>query len=171
MDAPIDDSAPPPDTPEDLDSPLAHFRSGLVQLLSCDLSTNWRRFEEILDDIISEARDHLKLPLPSARPPPSSPISASDPRAIQRLYRRNRRRAMRLITEGESQKCPLDRTSVFDHFSSQASPYLIDSSVFTPPDCLPPELDLSNFTPSEVASRLHACENTAPGPDRLTYQH
>ncbi|KFM74131.1 hypothetical protein X975_08840, partial [Stegodyphus mimosarum] len=118
------------------------FKPRLLSILREGPLPHWREFEECLADIISFAQDHLKLPpRASATAPSSTPQVATDPKSIQRLYRRNRRRAVRLIVQGDSPRCPLDCLTVYDHFTSTEPPRFTDASLFADVSPAPTEVD------------------------------
>nr|XP_054921181.1 uncharacterized protein LOC129381934 [Dermacentor andersoni] len=79
--------------------------------------------------------------------------------------------AVRLITEGPSQLCPIDPHALQDHCSNLWSPTTVDTSILWSRLPATEELDLCPFSPEEVAAKLRKCESTAPGEDRLTYHH
>nr|XP_050024816.1 uncharacterized protein LOC126519243 [Dermacentor andersoni] len=114
----------------------------------------WARFENILDRAIAAATKHLRLPVRDSRQP-----------------RRNRRRAVRLITEGPSQLCPIDPHALQDHYSNLWSPTTVDTSILRSRLSATEDLGLCPFSPEEVAAKLRKCESTAPGEDCLTYHH
>ncbi|XP_070385020.1 uncharacterized protein [Dermacentor albipictus] len=131
----------------------------------------WARFENILDRAIAAATKHLRLPVGDSRQSRRREVNPDNPQQIQTLYRRNRRRAVRLITEGPSQLCPIDPHALQDHYSNLWSPTPVDTSILRSRLPATEELDLCPFTPEEVAAKLRKCESTAPGEDRLTYHH
>lgn len=89
---------------------------------------------------------------------------------MQRLYRRNRRRAAREALKIPSLQCNVPADSLKEKFFKE-NDNLYDPSIFTTcsTEIEPPNTSL--FTPIEIQSKLGKCKNTAPGPDRLTYQH
>ncbi|XP_070385103.1 uncharacterized protein [Dermacentor albipictus] len=131
----------------------------------------WARFENILDRAIAAATKHLRLPVGDSRQSRRREVNPDNPQLIQTLYRRNRRRAVRLITKGPSQQCPIDPHALQDHYSNLWSPTTMDTSILRSRLPATEELDLCPFSPEEVAAKLRKCESTAPGEDRLTYHH
>ncbi|GIY48211.1 c2H2-type domain-containing protein [Caerostris darwini] len=105
-------------------------------------------------------------------PDESTAINIDDPATCQRLYTRNRRRAVREIVGNVGERCKIPLDNLAQHFSDCWSGGASDPSFFESissegrVDVLEPEL-----TPTEVWSILKKAENTAPGPDRLTYHH
>lgn len=89
---------------------------------------------------------------------------------MQWLYRRNRKKALRVITDDTSKSCDVPREDLIKHFFEKESP-TVDLSVY---DNLPACANTPAthpFTASEVRIKMKSCDNTAPGPDRLTYSH
>ncbi|XP_070382703.1 uncharacterized protein [Dermacentor albipictus] len=130
----------------------------------------WALFENILDRAIAAATKHLRLRVAYSRQLEMREVNPDNPQQIQTLYERNRRRAVRLITEGPSQLCPIDPNAMQDHYSNLWSPTTVDTSILWSRLPATEELDLCPFSP-EVAAKLRKCESTAPGEDRLTYHH
>ena len=93
-----------------------------------------------------------------------------NPRFIQRLYRRNRRRAVRLIMNDSQPQCELEPTTLAKHFFPDGS-LSPDPGIFNVLEKAADPVDLSHFSPEEVWAKLSKSENTAPGPDRLTFFH
>ncbi|GIY55746.1 retrovirus-related Pol polyprotein from type-2 retrotransposable element R2DM [Caerostris darwini] len=95
-----------------------------------------------------------------------------DPATCQRLYTRNRRRAVREITGNSGNRCKIPLDGLVQHFSNCWSAGDSDLSLFGPlsSEGRVPDLD-TDFSPPEVWDILKKAENTAPGPDRLTYFH
>ncbi|XP_064462368.1 uncharacterized protein LOC135372839 [Ornithodoros turicata] len=133
---------------------------------------SWGRFERLLEDATAAVTEYVKLPpLREADEGARRTINPEDPRAIQSLYRRNRRQAVRLIVQGAPTRCSIEAAEVERHFSR------VWSASSTPDlaACQRPraeeQVDLSPFSPEEVRRKATRCENTAPGSDRLTYRH
>jgi hypothetical protein len=93
---------------------------------------------------------------------------------IQRLYRLNSKKAMRLIRGEASPYCTIPATDIESHFRecySRRDGALGDHPA---PDCMPPPQTrppplLQEITPELVKRALSKAKNTAPGPDRITY--
>jgi hypothetical protein len=105
----------------------------------------------------------------STRPRPNP----EDPKWIQKMYKRNRRKAIRTVLGEEGKRCEIDKEIVETHFTRTAARKPCDVRIYeniqTPEDrnCVP----TSRITPEDVAKRLSKCENTAPGEDRITCKH
>nr|XP_054921325.1 uncharacterized protein LOC129382025 [Dermacentor andersoni] len=156
------------------DGVLAKHAQQLRQLQREPISdAGWEQFTGILDDAIQVVCEAVKLPVASANRKPRRPLNPENAQQIQTLYRRNRRRAVRLIVEGESQLYPIPLDELEEHFSEAWGPREADTALLLSKvkrsDMA--EVSLAQFTDGEVVSRLRKSENTAPGSDRLTYQH
>ncbi|KAG8175812.1 hypothetical protein JTE90_013363 [Oedothorax gibbosus] len=176
----IDYDVPPshqtPSPPRDDDSsPLDDFTSPLGAFLSSNFTFDdvlWSEFEDLLGELTTRIAELVKLPPirdDSGKPPPT-PIDAGDHRTIQRLYKRNRRRAIRLITEGEGSRCHLESHVILQHFEEVFKPSTFDPAVF-PQATGRSTVPMDPFTPDEVKARLYRFENSAPVPDRISYAH
>ncbi|CAN7979393.1 unnamed protein product, partial [Ixodes persulcatus] len=157
---------------EDDSSVLSEHTKKLRRLLtSAPNADNWAEFGSILDDAISVVATTVKLPAATAEGRPRREVNPQNAQQIQSLYRRNRRRAVRLIAEGPSTLCPIPPDELVAYFTTVWAPKEADTTLLTRRMPAPGELSLAAFTEDEVAARLRRCENTAPGGDRLTYHH
>ncbi|GIY63744.1 retrovirus-related Pol polyprotein from type-1 retrotransposable element R2, partial [Caerostris darwini] len=155
--------------------PISHFLEQLDAFLADQVPTDaFNSFENLVDEIVQTAVSHL---FPDGPPPSgsgSSPvkINMDDPATCQRLYTRNRRRAVREITGISGNRCKIPLDSLVQHFSNCWSAGDSDLSLFGPlsSEGRVPVLD-TDFSPPEVWDILKKPENTAPGADRLTYFH
>ncbi|KAG8174129.1 hypothetical protein JTE90_028359 [Oedothorax gibbosus] len=134
----------------------------------------WSAFENAMSDVTLAFATNAGLPPINDQPSAFTPnhIDASNCRVIQRLYRKNRRRAIRLIVEGESTRCHIPAEEIHAHFREVFEKRDFDRSVLM--NVFPtnhPEVDTNPFSPAEIRSRLHRFENSAPGPDRLSYEN
>ncbi|KAK8770417.1 hypothetical protein V5799_013119 [Amblyomma americanum] len=127
--------------------------------------------EGVLQEAIAEVAKEVKLPPAPAGGKPRQPVNHENAQQIQRLYRRNRRRAVRLIVEGEPSLCPVPLQDIQDHFTATWGPKEVDATILLDKTSYiePAEFPLDEFT--EVLRKLRKCENSAPGDDRITYQH
>ncbi|XP_026477743.1 uncharacterized protein LOC113383708 [Ctenocephalides felis] len=94
---------------------------------------------------------------------------------LQKLYRRNRKRAYRQVTEENSNgRCVINTEQLFQHFLAT---YGETGHVTTDIPEVVPTLEaatcdnplISRFTPDEIWKRLNRCKDTAPGPDGIRY--
>ncbi|KAL1465986.1 hypothetical protein MTO96_043013 [Rhipicephalus appendiculatus] len=89
----------------------------------------WARFETILDRAEVAIVEHLRLPNRGSRQtPPRREINPHNAAQIQALYRRNQRRAVRLIADGLSQHCPIDPGTLHDYNTRLWSPETVDTT-------------------------------------------
>ncbi|KAG8175000.1 hypothetical protein JTE90_014335 [Oedothorax gibbosus] len=86
-------------SPDDFSSPLNALLSGGPRIDE----DQWSAFEELLGEITTRIGEFAHLPPPRDDTGGHQPakIDANDNRSIQHLYKRDRRRAIRLITEGD----------------------------------------------------------------------
>lgn len=133
----------------------------------------FEEFCSVLEDFMKSCKDHLGFKEYNDDEKRRRPkdIDVEDPTTIQKVYRNNRRKALRLIYGDDSQFCDLDPEVVADHFCTQAADAPSDTNFMK--ECKPANesMDTSWFTRREVSRKLKACESTAPGPDGLTYNH
>ena len=132
---------------------------------------SFEAFVAAVGDFTREVKNHLGLRErkdASGRPPRK--IDVENPKKLQKLYKLNRRKALRLIYGDESEFCGLDPDRVADHFDVEGMAEPIDllhkkfyKKAATPTNCNP-------FSRSEVRNRLRSCENSSPGPDGISYK-
>ncbi|KAA0189975.1 hypothetical protein HAZT_HAZT008687 [Hyalella azteca] len=134
---------------------------------------NWDEFELLLEDITTAVKTHQKIRPPSeeTRNFRTDPL---DCKSIQQLYRRNRRRAVRLILDGESERCQIQDATVIAHYSEifrekQFDARRIEALPSPPPGRQP--ATMVPFQENEILERLRKAENTSPGSDGITYKH
>lgn len=102
---------------------------------------------------------------------PAKVISADDPKEIQKLHRKNRRKALRIMYNEQSDFRDLDPEVVANHYDTDTIAQPEDTSFMKEIDPAAHTMNVETFTQREVSKRLRACENTAPGPDGITYNH
>ncbi|KAL1415312.1 hypothetical protein MTO96_029583 [Rhipicephalus appendiculatus] len=122
------------------------------------------------EQAVTLAAETVRLP-PTSSTRASRPINPDNAADIQRLYRRNRRRAIRLVVEGPSRSCDIPLQDLQDHWASTWAERAADTALLFERPVAPQPVDTSRFTAEEVLARLRKAENTAPGSDRLTYRH
>ncbi|GFS73823.1 c2H2-type domain-containing protein, partial [Nephila pilipes] len=157
---------------------LDSFLDPLEALLEVDdLEEAQRSFDSITNDITIVIQNHFNLSPRSNFKKNSSTSSTRnntiDPlnaQMIQKQYRWNRRRCIRNLTNPSSSTCQIKKEILTDHFTKTwASPESEFSFPSKSPPSLPPVID--PLSPEAIISCLQSCENSAPGPDRLSYQH
>ncbi|GBN04875.1 Retrovirus-related Pol polyprotein from type-1 retrotransposable element R2 [Araneus ventricosus] len=122
------------------------------------------------DQAIAEISSALLPPLrPSVsrnEPPRFDPLDAKE---VQRLYKRNRPKAIREISGKSGERCSLPADQLESYFSEAWDSQHVVANFF-PTDtsgrgCV---LD-SPFNVKEIINKLKSAENTSAGPDRLCY--
>ena len=168
-----DNNEPPQNNDEESSQPsdfaLEEFIEPLEQIRR---NTNWQEFEALLENITAKVQQHQRIRMDP--PAHQGPINVEDSKVIQRLYKNNRRRAVRMILDGESERCLIPHDEIKRHFedSFQAQPF--DLNGLNHVQDSPEERNNAPATPflqSEIKSRLNKSENTSPGEDRITYRH
>ncbi|KAH8027043.1 hypothetical protein HPB51_001910 [Rhipicephalus microplus] len=96
---------------------------GLLRALVREMSSNNSRTqcERIWVQAVTLASEAVRLPALSSAVSPRPPINPSNVVSIQRLYHRNRRRAVRLVLEGPSRPCTVPLTELQDYWASACS--------------------------------------------------
>ncbi|XP_035229972.1 uncharacterized protein LOC118201921 [Stegodyphus dumicola] len=154
-------------------SALSCFLPILDNILNSEVTNDsWDLFQNTLNEIIGFAQGECRLQS-SVPTPQRAPVNIDDATALQKLYRRNRRRAARLIMSGNSRNCEIPLSRLEEHFSHTRTDRTFNNSILnsrSPPQISSP-INMEPFTEAEVITRLRRFENTAPGPDRLTYNH
>lgn len=159
-------------------SQIHEFLPEINEILRAGTSDdNWLRFQGIMQRITDKVREIVKIPVHQGTQRRHITIDPEDPATIQKLYRRNRRKAVRLILGEEGKRCDIDKDTVTAFFRESSGRKDCDLSMYTPQH---QEIDdtqgrpgvaTNRVTPNEVMIRLRRCENTAPGDDRITYKH
>lgn len=155
--------------PDDL-PPSHKFVIQLKTILHNYTDEKWPEFEALVEEISEDLKTCAKIP---KDPPASFTIKntdTNDPTAMQRLYRRNRRRAMRLIQGEKSQPCNIPTDMLRDKFYGirQNTP---DLTIYDSVKKAQRPIPMNNFNKAEVKRKLMQAENTAAGPDRIAYNH
>lgn len=157
-------NVPDPDSP----SPSSEYIEAFSAFVESGVT--WPDFEHKYNEFVKFAQDHVNIRIPNNGQSRLPPPNHRDPKVIQKLYRSNRRRAIRLITTDDTPRCSLPISDIMAHFCNDnlteppADFYNHPTPADSPPQCEP-------FTPAEVWERLRSAENTSPGSDRLTYNH
>ncbi|KAH7973272.1 hypothetical protein HPB52_023337 [Rhipicephalus sanguineus] len=84
---------------------------------------------------------------PNRTPRPVNPANAAD---IQRLYCRNRRRAVRLVLEGPSRSCTIPLQDLREHWGTTWSARTADTDLLFRRVSAPDAVDTAAFTPDEA---------------------
>jgi hypothetical protein len=93
-------------------SKIHEFLPALNDILRSGTSEeNWERFQQLIREITDKVRTVVKIPVynnnsnNNTRPKPNP----EDPKRIQKLYKRNRRKAIRIILGEEGRRCEIDK--------------------------------------------------------------
>ncbi|GIY44823.1 retrovirus-related Pol polyprotein from type-1 retrotransposable element R2 [Caerostris darwini] len=153
--------------------PLDHYLEPLEHILTSDPSDDsFQLLGEICDQIIVEGKSFLSIKDPASSVRSSQPgLDIQDPQTCQKLYRRNRRRAVREIVDSNCHRCDIPLQTLAQHFSDVwqgGGPY---HSIYHHADEGRVDVIDQEFSSSEIVRALRSSENTAPGPDRLTNHH
>ncbi|GFT37154.1 transposon TX1 uncharacterized 149 kDa protein, partial [Nephila pilipes] len=137
-----------------------------------DLEEAAGQFQNLMISLTKAMQDHFHLSPPSgiAKKGQVKPFDGQNAQKVQRLYRWNRRRCIRNLINSNSSRCPASQENIHSYFQNcwSAPNRNFSLPIASPPD-LPSIVDV--LSPEAVSSCLHGCENSAPGPDLLTYQH
>ncbi|GBN25199.1 Retrovirus-related Pol polyprotein from type-1 retrotransposable element R2 [Araneus ventricosus] len=156
---------------------LRRFRS----MEQADLTEeHFHAFEELVDQYCTDTRAAIVKQFSSSRTvilnsDNSDPITHSSPAddapTIQRMYRRNKKRAVREISGQQGEKCTVDPARIHAHFSATWSPGTSDREYY--PECDEHRVEVLDrpLTIAEVSRKLRSADNTSPGPDKITYNH
>ncbi|GFS90445.1 retrovirus-related Pol polyprotein from type-2 retrotransposable element R2DM, partial [Nephila pilipes] len=157
---------------------LDSFAEPLDALIEVDdIDDAFPKFEKLLADLSSVIQEHFHLTKTnssqSKKPAASVASKAFDPQnaqAVQKLYKWNRRRCIRNIVNPNFSRCPAPKENIFSHFKNSWAPPKSNYNLPLSPNLdLPPVIDF--MSPETIASSLQGCENSAPGPDLITYHH
>lgn len=138
-------------------------------MLNSDPLPSRDSFNELLQEFIKFSQTHVNLRDP-VLVSEYTQINAANPKYIQALYRRKRRRVVRKIMGGKTRMCTEDLNELVDHFLNAQQPEF-NLNIYDDWESATSPLEIEKFTPTEVLSRLAKATNTSPGLDRLTYDH
>ncbi|GBN32992.1 Retrovirus-related Pol polyprotein from type-1 retrotransposable element R2 [Araneus ventricosus] len=173
----------PPLSPDDEEEGLlAPFTRDLEKLLESDPSADaFSYFCTTIDMALAEVYSASATGPPSAAVASYGSSSGSssqrreidilDPKTVQTLYNKNRPRAIREITKKSGRFCDIPPATVEEYFRQAWQPNQAEEGFFPPSNISRVDVLDSPFTPSEVSKKLKKAENTAAGPDRITYMH
>jgi len=163
----------PPEEELDIDYPLKDLKPILDGVFNSPISNeNWTEFEEMLEKMIETVRIKAKIPEPKpklAKMTNKKP-NTQDAKFIQKLYKVNRRKAVRLITDPTPSYCQIPKDQVEHHFRKLCEARRTSDDIFTNPPAHRPKLNIKRFGTEEVEKALRNAENTAPGEDRICYR-
>lgn len=124
------------------------FTIRFQEMLRSDPLPSWESFLSLLDKYISFVQKtvHVDTPAPSVIHKQDSP---DNPKFIQSLYRRNRRRAVRNVIGENTTPCPLNPQELSAHFYP-LNPADYDTSIYNNWSPASTPFDLEYFSPSEI---------------------
>ncbi|GBN09067.1 Retrovirus-related Pol polyprotein from type-1 retrotransposable element R2 [Araneus ventricosus] len=165
---------PPPTGEDGNDSYLKPFTDSILTLLSEEATDdNFHLFCEFVGNAIEEVRKNEVSPPPASSSQRGRPtrIDPKEPKLIQPLFKKNRKRAVRLITGNEGDFCKINPSILQPYFTTAWEHSTYSGGVYVPStENRSPVLE-SPFTVGEIGKKLKEAENTSAGPDRLTYYH
>ncbi|GFR10190.1 retrovirus-related Pol polyprotein from type-1 retrotransposable element R2 [Trichonephila clavata] len=149
------------------------FIEALDTLLEVDeISERFSHFENLVQNISETVQQHFNLvrPQPNSSLPLNKGADLNNPQVVQRGYRWNRRKCIRHITQANASRCPISRDAIFTHFQQvwRASPVQLQPNPVDAPT-RPPIVE--TLARDFVLECLKSCENSAPGPDMISYKH
>lgn len=135
-----------------------------------DENANFQEFCSVADDFILNLKKELnfKNRNDDVAVRPIKNIDPSNPSEIQKLYKKNRKKALRLIYNEEYDFCTLDPEEVANHYDTVAQDPSINTEFMMEGDPAASKFNSLPFTKVEVSKKLKACDNTSPGPDGIT---
>lgn len=166
-----------------LDQPciLEPFVTPISEMLARDATEEtWDDFLALCAQITKCVQAHFKIKTKeeldaNPRPPrPANNNQHAEAKQIQRTYRTNRRKAIRLITRQESPFCEVDSATTHQYFTtawSNQEGSTTDAQAIDPVVEQGTGINTEHFTAEEVTARVKRFENTSPGQDGITYRH
>ncbi|GFR01205.1 retrovirus-related Pol polyprotein from type-1 retrotransposable element R2 [Trichonephila clavata] len=154
---------------------LLSFNEPLDTLLEVeDLEDRKSHFEAIVEGITTSVQQNFNLSEPAPRTGSNSTnngcLDTRDPQKVQKMYRWNRRKCIRALTQAASNRCPVSMQDTTSHFKNVWEEVSSPAERPLPePPTRPPIVE--SFSQSFVASCLQSAENSAPGPDMISYRH
>ena len=137
-----------------------------------DPSLDFGRFEQKVEEFLARAKDYLKIRergITSSRKNRNLP-DVNDYKTIQKLYRNNQWKALRVILGNDADFCDLDPAEVASHYAIADSVCDSDTGYLTDYTRAQSTVGEDMFTRREVKNKLFSCENTSPGPNGISYK-
>ncbi|KAF8778865.1 Retrovirus-related Pol polyprotein type-1 like protein [Argiope bruennichi] len=166
----------PPDTNEDSESRILDPYIREISLLIEGEATDeaFRYLCSLSDQAVAEIQSAI-LPGPalpdSNERRPVRAVDIEDPRTCQSLYRRNRRRAIREINGTNGERCDIGLPALEEYFANAWGSSSFSPGYYAQTNNTREDLFSRPFSTNEILRKIKNAENTAPGPDRLTYHH
>ncbi|GBN69623.1 hypothetical protein AVEN_81973-1 [Araneus ventricosus] len=158
-------------------SPIAHHTRLRFRVIQDGESTPeaFTLFKELVRQFCNDAKSSIEESTNTQRRVIVNnndlPSVADDAQAIQMLFKRNRKRAIREILRNVAERCMISPTYIFDYFSTAWGPATSDPTYYTEAEDGRVEVLDRSFSVKEVSTKLKKADNTSPGPDRITYHH
>lgn len=92
---------------------------------------------------------------------PYKPIDPDNSTEIQKLYWKNRKKALRIINNDSSEFCDLDPEEVADYYVITPDDQLFNTEFMIEGESAKNTIDTSPFNRVEVTKKLKSCENTS----------
>lgn len=131
---------------------LENFSSRFNSILA-DENPNFTEFCSLTDDFINCIKKQLRFKERegdgAVRPPKKYDVN--NPTEMQKLYRHNRKKALRLIYGEESEFCDLDPEEVANHYNSEAYDKPPSTEFMIEGNPAPKKMNTSPFTRVEVS--------------------
>ncbi|GBN32847.1 hypothetical protein AVEN_14020-1 [Araneus ventricosus] len=119
-------------------------------------ANNFAAFEELVDEYCADNR---------------AAVLPDNAAVIQKMFKRNKKKAVRVITKQQGSRCSVEPATIFNHFSTSWIASTSDADYYTQSNDERVEVFDRPFTLGEVSRKLKAADNTSPGPDRITCHH
>lgn len=140
------------------------------RLSSPSSAATWDSFTNLISQFSERAAELLHLPALISVSAASSVPRTDASNASKKHYRRNRKRAVRLISGQDGLCCSVSKEQLFNTFKEEW-PHKTHNPAFCPTASGRSPISMAPFFPMEVRRKLLAAESTAPGHDRLSYNH
>lgn len=150
---------------------MAEFITRLRDIARDDSDDGWSRFNTILDELSVSIRKIVNVPESTSSSRNKKSVNPDNHKDIQQLYRRNIRKAIQTILGEVNKECYIPIDDITSTFAQDASIGVNLEDIPPHPSLATTPVDLTPFLPSEVAAKLHKAEKSAPGTDRITYNH
>ncbi|GBM93217.1 Retrovirus-related Pol polyprotein from type-1 retrotransposable element R2 [Araneus ventricosus] len=173
-DTPLDILTPPQTGQETEQSLLQVYIDDIATLIEEEPSEErFSFFCSLVEQAIEEVRiSQLSTPAHvNTQRSKAKRVDPKDQKTIQPLFKKNRKRAVRIITGQEGEFCKINPQVLQPYFTNAWSHSDYAGGVFVPTTEARSQILEVPFSAKEVGRKLKDAENTSAGPDRLTYFH
>ncbi|GBO09521.1 Retrovirus-related Pol polyprotein from type-1 retrotransposable element R2 [Araneus ventricosus] len=173
-DTPLDILTPPQTGQETEQSLLQVYIDDIATLIEEEPSAErFSFFCSLVEQAIEEVRiSQLSTPAHvNTQRSKAKRVDPKDQKTIQPLFKKNRKRAVRIITGQEGEFCKINPQVLQPYFTNAWSHSDYAGGVFVPTTEARSQILEVPFSAKEVGRKLKDAENTSAGPDRLTYFH